>query len=124
MGIALRDQSGNLRRSEDLLGDVVDAFARIEDPAERVRLTFKLFDSEGVALINLLQDGSGALEEMRERSRQPRHRAGARCRARAGRARHAFSGDLGQPDEGGARGGAPPATPLSTGTGVVTFLMG
>jgi hypothetical protein len=27
MGIALRDQSGNLRRSEDLLGDVADAFA-------------------------------------------------------------------------------------------------
>jgi hypothetical protein len=38
MGIARRDQSGNLRRSEDLLGDVADAFARIEDPAERVRL--------------------------------------------------------------------------------------
>jgi hypothetical protein len=38
MGIALRDQSGNLRSSEDLLGDVADAFARVEDPAERVRL--------------------------------------------------------------------------------------
>ena len=35
MGIALRDQSGNLRSSEDLLADVADAFARIEDPAER-----------------------------------------------------------------------------------------
>ena len=69
MGIALRDQSGNLRSSEDLLGDVADAFARIEDPAERVRLAFKLFDSEGVALVNLLSDGSGALEEMRERAR-------------------------------------------------------
>ena len=34
MGIALRDQSGNLRRSEDLLADVADAFARIEDPAD------------------------------------------------------------------------------------------
>jgi lambda family phage tail tape measure protein len=68
MGIALRDQSGNLRSSEDLLGDVADAFARIEDPAERVRLAFKLFDSEGVALVNLLRGGSGALEEMRERA--------------------------------------------------------
>ena len=28
MGIALRDQSGNLRRSEDLLGDVADAFSQ------------------------------------------------------------------------------------------------
>jgi hypothetical protein len=35
MGIALRDQSGNLRQSEDLLGDVADAFTAIEDPAER-----------------------------------------------------------------------------------------
>ena len=69
MGIALRDQSGNLRRSEDLLADVADAFARIQDPAERVRLAFKLFDSEGVALVNLLRGGSGALEEMRERAR-------------------------------------------------------
>jgi hypothetical protein len=71
MGIALRDQSGNLRRSEDLLGDA----ARIEASAERVRLAFKLFESDGVALVNLLRDGSGALEEMRERARrsgQPR----------------------------------------------------
>jgi hypothetical protein len=81
MGIALRDQSGNLRRSEDLLADVADAFARVEDPAERVRLAFKLFDSEGVALVNLLSDGSSALEEMRERARDlgivlddPQHR--------------------------------------------------
>jgi hypothetical protein len=64
------DQSGNLRSSEDLLADVADAFARIEDPAERVRLPFKLFDSEGVALVNLLRGGSGALEEMRERARE------------------------------------------------------
>jgi hypothetical protein len=62
MGIALRDQDGHLRQSEDLLADVADAFARIEDPAERVRLAFKLFDSEGVALVNLLSDGSSALD--------------------------------------------------------------
>jgi hypothetical protein len=71
MGIALRDQSGNLRRSEDLLSDVADAFARIEDPAERVRLAFKLFDSEGVALVNLLRGGSDAPDEMREPARSP-----------------------------------------------------
>jgi hypothetical protein len=69
MGIALRDQSGNLRRSEDLLGDVADAFARVEDPAERVRLAFKLFDSAGATLVNLLRGGSDALEEIRVRAR-------------------------------------------------------
>jgi hypothetical protein len=82
IGIALRDQSGNLRRSEDLLGEVADAFSRIEDPAERVRLAFKLFDSEGVALVNLLRGGSGALEEIagyRMRSATP---GGLRSEAR------------------------------------------
>jgi hypothetical protein len=64
-----RDQSGNLRSSEDLLADVAYAFARIGDPAQRVRLAFKLFDSEGVALVNLLRGGSDALKAMRERAR-------------------------------------------------------
>jgi hypothetical protein len=36
MGIALRDQDGHLRRSEDLLADVADAFARIEDGRHRL----------------------------------------------------------------------------------------
>jgi hypothetical protein len=31
------NQSGDLRRSEDLVSDVADAFTGIEDPAERVR---------------------------------------------------------------------------------------
>jgi hypothetical protein len=34
-----------------------------------VRLAFKLFDSEGLTPVNLLSDGSGALEGMRERAR-------------------------------------------------------
>ena len=34
-----------------------------------MRLAFKLFDSEGVALVNLLRGGSDALEEMRVRAR-------------------------------------------------------
>jgi len=53
-------------KTADKIGDVADAFARIEDPAERVRLAFKLFDSEGVALVNLLSGSSDALEEMRD----------------------------------------------------------
>ncbi|HEX6267692.1 MAG TPA: hypothetical protein VFZ81_12440 [Burkholderiales bacterium] len=89
MGIALRDQSGNLRRSEDLLADVADAFARIEDPAERVRLAFKLFDSEGVALVNLLRGGSGASRPSSTRRRSARWSASSTsCAAPATRPRH------------------------------------
>jgi hypothetical protein len=116
MGIALRDQSGNLRRSEDLLGDVADAFARIEDPAERVRLAFKLFDSEGVALVNLLRGGSSALEEMRERARDLGIVLDEHLVRDAERARTELDtlsqGDLGQPDPSGTRGGAGDRRPL------------
>ncbi len=65
MGIALKDQHGNIRRSEDLLNDVAEAFKRTTDPAERLRLAFKLFDSEGVAMVNMLVGGAEALEATR-----------------------------------------------------------
>ena len=69
MGIALRDQHGNIRRSEDLLNDVAEAFKNTTDPAERLRLAFKLFDSEGVAMVNMLVGGGAALEAVRQRAR-------------------------------------------------------
>lgn len=69
MGIALRDQHGNIRRSEDLLNDVAEAFKRTADPAERLRLAFKLFDSEGVAMVNMLVGGAEALEATRRHAR-------------------------------------------------------
>ena len=69
MGIALKDQHGNIRRSEDLLNDVAEAFRRTTNPAERLRLAFKLFDSEGVAMVNMLVGGSQALEATRRRAR-------------------------------------------------------
>ncbi|MFP4098734.1 MAG: phage tail tape measure C-terminal domain-containing protein [Alphaproteobacteria bacterium] len=70
MGIELLDQNGNMRASEDLLLDVADAFKNTADSSERLRLASKLFDSEGAALINMLTDGSDALEEMREEARR------------------------------------------------------
>jgi len=69
MGIALKDQHGNIRRSEDLLNDVAEAFRRATDPAERLRLAFKLFDSEGVAMVNMLVGGAEALEATRRHAR-------------------------------------------------------
>ena len=42
---------------------LADAMKKVKNPADRVRLAMKLFDSEGVALVNMLSDGSGALDE-------------------------------------------------------------
>lgn len=64
LGIRIKDTNGNLRPMEDILLDVADGIAKTTDEAERVRLAFKFFDSEGVALVNTLQGGSSALEAM------------------------------------------------------------
>ncbi len=70
LGIQLVDNEGNLRPAEDLLGDVADAFVGLESQAERVRIAFKLFDSEGVAFVNILAQGSKGIQELRKESRR------------------------------------------------------
>jgi hypothetical protein len=45
---------------------LADAFEQIEDPSEKLALAFKLFDSEGAALVNTLGLGSDALKAMFE----------------------------------------------------------
>jgi hypothetical protein len=44
---------------------LADAIMSVEDPAARVRLAMKLFDSEGVALLQMMQGGSEGLQKMR-----------------------------------------------------------
>lgn len=50
----------------DQMDLLAESFENVENPADRVRLAMKLFDSEGVSLVGTLQKGSGALDEMRK----------------------------------------------------------
>lgn len=49
---------------EEQMFQLSDAFKNVSTDGERVRLAFKLFDSEGVAMVNVLRDGGDALREM------------------------------------------------------------
>lgn len=69
MGVSLRGSDGQLRSTQDILADVSDALANTTDESERVRLAFRLFDSEGVSFINVLRGGSEALREQRSEAR-------------------------------------------------------
>lgn len=44
-------------------GAIADAMANVDGQADKVRLSMKLFDSEGVALVNTLAGGSAGLDE-------------------------------------------------------------
>jgi hypothetical protein len=43
---------------------LADAFDKVQSSGDKVRLAFKLFDSEGVAFVNTLEGGSTALQQM------------------------------------------------------------
>ena len=61
LGVELRTSEGGLRDTHDVLLDVAEGLRNTDDQAERVRRAFQLFDSEGVAFVNLLQRGRDAL---------------------------------------------------------------
>lgn len=70
MGIALRDANGRVRDTSDLLPEVAEHLAGMESANERNALAMKLFDSEGVAMVQMLKDGSAGLEEMTAAARE------------------------------------------------------
>lgn len=45
---------------------LADALSKVEDPASRVRLAMKLFDSEGVSLLQMMENGAEGLQKMRQ----------------------------------------------------------
>lgn len=64
MGITLKNNDGTLKNNSQLLREVADGFANTTDQSERVKLAFKLFDSEGVKMVNMLQQGSVTIDAM------------------------------------------------------------
>lgn len=52
-------------RPEEQLEVIADAMKGLESQADRVRLAFTLFDTEGVGLVNLLQGGSKGIQDLR-----------------------------------------------------------
>jgi len=52
------------KQLDEQMLDLADAFANVKSQADRVRLAMKLFDSEGVSLVNTLAEGRDGLKEM------------------------------------------------------------
>ena len=54
LGVSFFDTNGQARKTEDVFFDVARAINEIDDDATKLRLGFKLFDSEGVALVTTM----------------------------------------------------------------------
>jgi hypothetical protein len=65
LGIAVTNSSGQLKSTEDLLLDVAEQFAGIEDGAGKTALAMRLFGRSGAELIPLLNQGRAGFEAFR-----------------------------------------------------------
>lgn len=65
LGVAIRDSSGAIRSSEDVLDDVVVKMGQLESQAQKSKVAAQLFgDDAGPQLALLLGQGAGRVEEL------------------------------------------------------------
>lgn len=70
LGLSVTEAGGGLKSSEQVLGEIADKFAGMEDGAGKTALAVKLFGRAGADLIPLLNQGSRGLREMKEEAEQ------------------------------------------------------
>lgn len=64
IGVAVKNADGTLRTSQQVMGDVADRFARMEDGAQKTAIAVALFGRAGADLIPMLNGGSQAINQM------------------------------------------------------------
>jgi len=62
-GVAVTDNQGNLKSSEQLMSDIADRMQNMKSPADQAALAVAAFGEKGASMVNLLSGGSEALRE-------------------------------------------------------------
>jgi hypothetical protein len=65
IGVSVKDASGNLKSSDQVLAEVADRFAKFEDGAAKTALAVDLFGKSGAKLVPLLNSGAQGIADMR-----------------------------------------------------------
>lgn len=64
LGVTVTNTEGQIKPTNELLGEVADGLKNVKDPAERIRIAFDLFGRSGTKLINTLAGGNSELREL------------------------------------------------------------
>ncbi|TGQ95421.1 phage tail tape measure protein [Mesorhizobium sp. M8A.F.Ca.ET.208.01.1.1] len=64
LGIKVKDSQGNLRATEDIIGDLAEAFSKMPDGPRKSALAIELFGKAGVQLIPFLNQGREGIKEL------------------------------------------------------------
>jgi len=66
--LGLSAQELNRQRPEDQFKRIADQIARVGNQGDRVRLAMRLFDSEGVALVQTMEQGAAGIERLQQQA--------------------------------------------------------
>lgn len=64
LGIKVKDSSGNLRGSDEVLLDAADAISKIKSPTEQAAVAMDLFGRQGRELLPFLKGGAAGIREL------------------------------------------------------------
>ncbi|WP_366654419.1 hypothetical protein [Fodinicurvata sp. EGI_FJ10296] len=64
LGVRVQEEQGNIRETDQLLYEMADALAAIEDPTRRAYLAQQLMGRSGRAMVDMMADGSAGLEDL------------------------------------------------------------
>lgn len=98
LGISVKTASGDLKSSTDLLEEVADRFARMEDGATKTALATSLFGRAGAQLIPMLNAGSVGIRDMKDEA----DALGLVFSQRAGRAAEQFNDNIARIERAGS----------------------
>ena len=64
LGVSVKNQNGQLKTSAQVIMEMADAFAKMEDGSVKTKLAIELFGDEGKLLIPLLNQGSEGIRQL------------------------------------------------------------
>lgn len=73
LGVSVKNADGSLKGSTQLLEEIADKIAQVEDPTKRTALAMRIFEEEGSKLIPFLEGGGQGLRDLRARARELGH---------------------------------------------------
>lgn len=68
LGVSIYDSSGKLKDQETILNETMHALADMENGTEKARLATELFGKAGIEMMPMLNQGSGAMDELTQRA--------------------------------------------------------
>ena len=63
LGISVKNTDGTLKTNEQVLGEISDKFAQMEDGVTKSAIAMEIFGRSGSQMVNLLNEGKVALEQ-------------------------------------------------------------